>query len=97
VAATNLNLENEIRQGKIREDLFYRLAVVPLEVPPLRQRREEVPLLVRHFLRQYSINRQLGIKDEVIITLQQYSWPGNVRELKNLMQRLAILCDGDRC
>ncbi|MBD1400505.1 sigma-54-dependent transcriptional regulator [Pelovirga terrestris] len=95
VAATNLNLEDEIRQGNFREDLYYRLAVIPLEVPPLRQRREEVPLLARHFLRQYSAERQLGIKDDVIIALQQYSWPGNVRELKNLMQRLAILCDGD--
>ncbi|MBW6508473.1 MAG: sigma-54 dependent transcriptional regulator [Desulfuromonadales bacterium] len=95
VAATNLNLEDEIRQGKFREDLYYRLAVIPLEVPPLRQRREEIPLLARHFLRQYAEERQLGMKDDVIAALQQYSWPGNVRELKNLMQRLAILCNGD--
>ena len=95
VAATNLILDDEIRQGKFREDLYYRLAVIPLEVPPLRQRREDIPLLARHFLRQYAVDRPLGLKDEVVTALQQYSWPGNVRELKNLMQRLAILCNGD--
>ncbi len=95
VAATNLKLEDEIRQGKFREDLYYRLAVIPLEVPPLRQRSEDIPLLARHFLRQYAAERQLGIKDEVLNALQLYAWPGNVRELKNLMQRLAILCHGN--
>jgi two-component system NtrC family response regulator len=95
VAATNLILEDEIRQGAFREDLYYRLAVIPLEVPPLRQRLEDIPLLARHFLRQYAADRPLCLKDEVVTALQQYSWPGNVRELKNLMQRLAILCNGD--
>ncbi|MFO7813386.1 MAG: sigma-54 dependent transcriptional regulator [Pelovirga sp.] len=95
VAATNLKLEDEIRQGSFREDLYYRLAVIPLEVPPLRQRPADIPLLARHFLRQYAAERQLGIKDNVLHALQQYAWPGNVRELKNLMQRLAILCDGN--
>ena len=95
VAATNLKLEDEIRQGNFREDLYYRLAVIPLEVPPLRQRSEDIPLLARHFLRHYAAERQLGIKDEVLRALQLYAWPGNVRELKNLMQRLAILCNGN--
>lgn len=95
VAATNLILEDEIRQGKFRDDLYYRLAVIPLEVPPLRQRLEDIPLLARHFLRQYAADRPLSLKDEVVTALQQYSWPGNIRELKNLMQRLAILCPGE--
>lgn len=95
VAATNLKLEDEIRQGTFREDLYYRLAVIPLEVPPLRRRSEDIPLLARHFLRQFAAERQLGIKDEVLKALQLYPWPGNVRELKNLMQRLAILCNGN--
>jgi len=95
VAATNLKLEDEIRQGTFREDLYYRLAVIPLEVPPLRQRSEDILLLARHFLRLYAAERQLGIKDEVLKALQLYAWPGNVRELKNLMQRLAILCNGN--
>lgn len=95
VAATNLNLEGEIRQGAFREDLYYRLAVIPLEVPPLRQRSEDIPLLARHFLRQYAADRQISIKDDVLKALQLYTWPGNVRELKNLMQRLAILCNGN--
>jgi two-component system NtrC family response regulator len=95
VAATNLILEDEIRQGTFREDLYYRLAVIPVEVPPLRQRPEDIPLLARHYLRQYAADRQLCLKDDVVTALQQYSWPGNVRELKNLMQRLAILCNGD--
>lgn len=95
VAATNLKLEDEIRQGKFREDLYYRLAVIPLEVPSLRQRLEDIPLLAHHFLRQYATDRKLGLNDEVLTALQQYSWPGNVRELKNLMQRLSILCNGE--
>ncbi len=95
VAATNLKLEDEIRQGTFREDLYYRLAVIPLEVPALRQRSEDIPLLARHFLRQYAAERQLNIKDDVLKALQLYPWPGNVRELKNLMQRLAILCNGN--
>ena len=95
VAATNLILEDEIRQGNFREDLYYRLAVIPLEVPPLRQRLEDIPMLAHHFLRRYAADRPLGFKDEVVTALQQYSWPGNVRELKNLMQRLAILCTGE--
>ncbi len=95
VAATNLTLEDEIRQGSFREDLYYRLAVIPLEVPSLRRRREDIPLLARHFLRLFAVDRTLSLSDEVVRGLQQHSWPGNVRELKNLMQRLAILCGGE--
>ncbi|HMB15538.1 MAG TPA: sigma-54 dependent transcriptional regulator [Pelovirga sp.] len=92
VAATNLNLEEEICKGAFREDLYYRLAVIPLQVPSLRQRPEDIPLLAQHFLRLAAAGRQLSLSDMVVVTLQQYSWPGNVRELQNLIQRLAILC-----
>lgn len=95
VAATNLDLAAEIQQGKFREDLYYRLAVIPLEVPPLRQRPEDIPLLAQHFLRRSAATRQLCLSDAVVTALQDYSWPGNVRELQNLMQRLAILCAND--
>ncbi len=95
VAATNLNLEEEILKGTFREDLYYRLAVIPLQVPSLRQRPEDIPLLAAHFLRLATTGRQLCLRDKVAVALQQYSWPGNVRELQNLMQRLAILCVDD--
>lgn len=92
VAATNLNLEDEIQKGTFREDLYYRLAVIPLQVPSLRQRTEDIPLLAGHFLRLAAAGRQLSLDDKVTVALQHYPWPGNVRELQNLMQRLAILC-----
>ncbi|MBE0502344.1 MAG: sigma-54-dependent Fis family transcriptional regulator [Desulfuromonadales bacterium] len=95
VAATNLDLAEEIQQGKFREDLYYRLAVIPLEVPPLRRRPEDIPLLAQHFLRRSAGTRQLCLNDAVVTALQGYSWPGNVRELQNLMQRLAILCTSE--
>ena len=94
IAATNKNLEDEIAKGNFREDLFYRLNVIPFYVPPLRDRREDIPLLVREFLREFG--REYGrprseISDEALALLKQYQWPGNVRELKNLMERVLIL------
>ncbi|MDJ0853478.1 MAG: sigma-54 dependent transcriptional regulator [Myxococcota bacterium] len=94
VAATNQDLEQAIREGRFREDLFYRLNVFPIQVPPLRERREDVPLLVEHFLERASEKKQLkagGISPEAMELLCAYSWPGNVRELENLMERLVIL------
>ena len=90
IAATNKILENEIREGRFREDLFYRLAVVPMRVPPLRERKEDVPALVNHFLRKYS--RQLGKEVQEISSyglqvLMNYHFPGNVRELENIIER----------
>ena len=95
VAATHLDLEQAIAEGTFREDLFYRLAVIPIIVPPLRERPEDVPLLVRHFLRAGQSGRSLQPDPEVMSLLAGYFWPGNVRELQNLMQRLAILCSND--
>ncbi|GIW44445.1 MAG: acetoacetate metabolism regulatory protein AtoC [Candidatus Binatia bacterium] len=97
IAATNQNLERAVREGKFREDLYFRLAVVPIQVPPLRQRRADIPELVRYFLEK--INRELGthvsgISDEALTKLADYSWPGNVRELENTLIRAAVLAPG---
>jgi two-component system nitrogen regulation response regulator NtrX len=94
IAATNKNLEDEIARGNFREDLFYRLNVIPFYVPPLRERKEDIPLLTRELLREFG--RQYGrarieIAEEALTALQQYHWPGNVRELKNLLERVMIL------
>jgi two-component system nitrogen regulation response regulator NtrX len=94
VAATNKNLEKEIERGNFREDLFYRLNVIPFTVPPLRDRAEDIPLLSSYFLREFA--RSYGRKpkelsEDAIAALMDYHWPGNVRELRNLMERLVIL------
>jgi two-component system nitrogen regulation response regulator NtrX len=94
IAATNKDLEEEIAKGNFREDFFYRLNVIPFFVPPLRDRREDIPLLVREFLRGFG--REYGrprieIADDAIDLLRQYHWPGNVRELRNVVERVLIL------
>jgi two-component system nitrogen regulation response regulator NtrX len=97
IAATNKNLEDEIARGNFREDLFYRLNVIPFYVPPLRERREDIPLLTKHFLKEFSSRysrRTREITDEAIEILMRYSWPGNVRELRNVIERLVIMNPG---
>jgi len=94
IAATNKDLEEEISKGNFREDLFYRLNVIPFYVPPLRERKEDIPLLSRHFLKEFSAaysRRSREIADDAIDTLARYSWPGNVRELRNVIERLVIM------
>jgi len=94
IAATNKDLEEEISKGNFREDLFYRLNVVPFYVPPLRERVEDIPLLARHFLKELSAaysRRPKEITEEAIAALMRYSWPGNVRELRNLIERMVIM------
>jgi transcriptional regulator with GAF, ATPase, and Fis domain len=93
VAATNRNLEKEVAEGRFREDLYYRLKVFPIRVPPLRERRDDVPLLAEHFLRRYSTElgkAAAGYSQQAMELLQSYDWPGNVRELQNEVQRLVI-------
>jgi len=99
ISATNKNLEEEIRTGGFRIDLYYRIAVVPIHLVPLRQRREEIPLLVRHFVEQY--NRRLkvqisGVDPDAMQHLLVYAWPGNVRELENTIERAIVLCESTR-
>jgi two-component system nitrogen regulation response regulator NtrX len=94
IASTNKDLEDEISKGNFREDLFYRLNVIPFSVPPLRERTEDVPLLARHFLKDFSAaygRRPREITDDAIETLMRYSWPGNVRELRNVIERIVIM------
>ena len=94
VAATNKNLEEEIERGNFREDLFYRLNVIPFAVPPLRDRREDIPLLADYFLREFTTaygRKPKELTPEAYTVLSEYYWPGNVRELKNLIERIVIL------
>jgi two-component system nitrogen regulation response regulator NtrX len=94
IASTNKNLEEEISKGNFREDLFYRLNVIPFYVPPLRERKEDIPLFARHFLKEFGAaygRRPREITDDAIDNLVRYSWPGNVRELRNVMERIVIM------
>ncbi len=96
IAATNKNLEEMIRQRKFRDDLFYRLNIVPLHIPPLKQRTEDIPLIAHHFLDIYNEKRDKKIKgfsSEAMNIFMEYEWPGNVRELENIIERLVIMSD----
>ena len=98
IAASNKNLEEEIQKGTFREDLFYRLNVIPFEVPPLRERREDIPILANHFLRLFSEEygrREKSLSPEAMQLLLQHPWPGNVRELRNVIERMVIMVPQD--
>jgi two-component system, NtrC family, response regulator HydG len=98
VCATNRDLKAEIKRGNFREDLYFRLNVFQVHLPPLRERREDVPLLVQHFVEKFnheSGKRVHGVHPEALETLRNYEWPGNIRELRNAIERALILCDGE--
>jgi Nif-specific regulatory protein len=97
IAATNQLLEDEIEAGRFRDDLYYRLNVVPIYLPPLRERREDIPSLAKFFLDRYSEENRREppeLPNDVLRVLMAYDWPGNVRELENCMERAAVLCEG---
>ena len=97
ISATNQNLRELIRQGRFREDLYYRLNVISVRLPPLRERKEDIPLLIEHFLRRAAERAGTEVKEiapEVLRALQNYDWPGNVRELENEIERMATLSRG---
>ena len=99
LSATSRNLQEEIAAGRFREDLFYRLNVVPVKLPPLRERREDIPELVSHFLARFAAERRMpapNISEEAMAALQAHDWPGNVRQLRNIIERTLILAPGDR-
>ena len=99
IAATNRNLKVALEKGRFRSDLYYRLNVIDLELPPLRKRREEIPLLVEHFCHECATSKKLGCKsftDEAILALQKLRWEGNIRELENSVERLILLSQGDK-
>jgi Nif-specific regulatory protein len=98
VAATNRDLGREVREGRFREDLYYRLNVIPIQLPPLRDRREDIPMLVSHFLEKYNRENEknvVKISREVLDRLLEYPWPGNVRELENCVERVVVMSPGD--
>ena len=98
IVATNANLEKAVRDGTFREDLFYRINVIPMTLPPLRERVDDLPELIRLFLGRYSAKFRKtikGISDDALKTLKEYRWPGNVRELENLVERLVAVCEKD--
>jgi two-component system nitrogen regulation response regulator NtrX len=99
IAATNKRLEDEIRRGAFREDLYFRLNVIPFQVPPLRERREDVAVLARHFMTEISAEygrRPKELSPEALLVLANQPWPGNVRELRNTIERLVIMAPGER-
>ena len=98
VAATNRNLEEEVKNGKFREDLFYRLNVVRIPMPPLRERKDDIPLLLHNFLREFNIENEKNIQgfdNRAKSAILKYSWPGNIRELKNCVESAVVMCTGD--
>jgi len=98
IAATNVNPQAAVNNGKLREDLFYRLNVFAIDLPPLRERKEDIPLLVQTFLTEFNRTNGKGIRavdQEAMYVLERYPWPGNIRELRNVIERATILADGD--
>jgi transcriptional regulator with GAF, ATPase, and Fis domain len=99
IAATNIDLKEAVRQGTFREDLYYRLAVVPIELPPLRDRREDILPLAQHFIQKYNEENAREVSEqlapEVLAMLEAYSWPGNVRELENTIERAVVIAPGN--
>jgi two-component system response regulator AtoC len=95
IAATNKDLARELEAGTFREDLFYRLQVIPIHLPPLRSRRSDIPLLISHFLEKSNSKYGMAAKisPEASVYLWEYDWPGNVRELENVVERLVVLCE----
>jgi DNA-binding NtrC family response regulator len=95
VAATNQDLERDVREGRFREDLFYRLNVIPIALPSLHERRTDIPLLVEHFLAKYGASGRRSVSQEALAMLVAYDWPGNVRELESVIERALLLGEGD--
>jgi transcriptional regulator with PAS, ATPase and Fis domain len=98
IAATNQNLSELVKNGRFRQDLFYRLNVFPIAVPPLRERANDIPLLSSHFIEKQkpALKKQIsGISSQTLVLLMAYSWPGNVRELENVIQRMMVVCKGE--
>ncbi len=96
IAATNQDVETALQEGRFREDLYYRLAVIPIELPPLRERVEDIPLLVRHFLKRFSAGSMVDISSAALEAMTAYPWHGNVRELQNAVERMIVLNTGER-
>ncbi|WP_025270078.1 sigma-54-dependent transcriptional regulator [Hippea sp. KM1] len=97
ICTTNRNIEEEVKEGKFREDLYYRISVFPIRIPPLRERKDEIPHLIDFFIERFSaqFDKQIeGIEEEALKILNNYPWPGNIRELQNVIERAVVLCEG---
>ena len=94
ISASKLDLQDLVAQNKFRMDLYYRINVFPIHIPPLRERIDDIPVLLDHFLKLYEPNKKLNITEEAMEALKDYSWPGNVRELRNVIQRIALFANG---
>ena len=92
ISASKIDLKEMIMKNLFRDDLYYRLNVVPIEIPPLRERRDDIPLLVDHFLKMFSPERPIKVSPEALVALINYHWPGNVREIRNVIQRISLFC-----
>ncbi|MBN2376140.1 MAG: sigma-54-dependent Fis family transcriptional regulator, partial [Sedimentisphaerales bacterium] len=93
ICSTNRDLKEEVEKGNFRKDLYYRLSVVPITLPPLRDRKSDIPLIIEHLLNKYQEqNQTITILPEVVDTLEEYNWPGNVRELENVVQQMMVFC-----
>ena len=95
IAATNKDIERSVKDGSFREDLYYRLSVIPLQMPPLRERKDDIALLVDHFVKKFNPSRNVSVTREALDVLTAYGWPGNVRELENAIERASVLRRGD--
>lgn len=96
ITATNQDLGEKVRNGAFREELFYRLKVIPIQIPPLRERADDIPLLIDHFMKQFSMDKTITIEPDALEMMKNYRWPGNVRELENVIKRLVILNHGGK-
>jgi transcriptional regulator with PAS, ATPase and Fis domain len=94
ISATKVPLEERVREGRFREDLYYRLQVVPIQLPPLRERQGDVPLLVAHFISRFGASREFEVRAEDLAAMEAYAWPGNIRQLENHVERAIALAGG---
>lgn len=95
ITATKVDLKELVNRGIFRSDLYYRINVVPIVIPPLRERREDIPPIIHHFLQRYAANRTINVANDAMLALVNYSWPGNIRELRNIVQRMALFANGE--
>ena len=98
LSATNIDLKKQVKEGKFREDLYYRLHIIPIELPPLRKRKSDIPILIQYFTRKFSnkMGKEYSFSPEALEQLKSYEWPGNIRELMNVLERIFVLAKDEK-